>query len=65
MKKYFSMADQDKKLAGAKNKRKTFYDQYAKGMAARRTMHKSKGVGLDNDMFNMGAASDPTKFSKS
>jgi hypothetical protein len=31
------MADQDKKLAGAKNKKKKFYSQYAKGMAARRT----------------------------
>jgi hypothetical protein len=31
------MADQDKKPAGAENKKKTFYGRYAKGMAAGRT----------------------------
>jgi hypothetical protein len=59
------VADQDKKLAGAENKKKKFYGRYAIGMAARRTMYKSKVAGLEDDTYNVGAASDPTKFSKS
>jgi hypothetical protein len=31
-KNYFIMADQEKKLTGAKNKKKKFYGRYAKGM---------------------------------
>jgi hypothetical protein len=34
-------------------------------MAAKRTTYKSKVAGLEDDMFNVGAASDLTKFSKS
>jgi hypothetical protein len=59
------MTDQDKKLAGAQNKKKKFYGQYAKRMAARRTTYKSKVAGLEDDMLDVGAASDPVKFSKS
>ncbi len=59
------MAYQDKKPAGAKNKKNKFYGQYAKGMAARRTTYKSKEAGLEDDTLDVGAASDPTKFSKS
>jgi hypothetical protein len=59
------MADQDKKPAGAKNKKKTFYGRYANGMAARRTTYKSKVAELEDDTFDVGAASDPIKFSKS
>jgi hypothetical protein len=33
-------------------------------MAARRTTYKSKVAGLEDDTFDVGAASDPTKFSK-
>ncbi len=58
------MADQDKKPAGAKNKKKKIYGGYAKGMAAGRTTYKSKVAGLEDDTFDVGAASDPTKFSK-
>jgi hypothetical protein len=58
------MADQDKKPAGAKNKKKRFYGQYTKGMAAGRTTYKSKVAGLEDDTFNVGAASDPAKISK-
>jgi hypothetical protein len=58
------MADQDKKQAGAENKRKKFYGRQAKGMAAGRTTYKSKVAGLEDDIFNVGAASDPAKFSK-
>ena len=57
------MADQDKKPAGAENKKK-IYGRYAKGMAAGRTTYKSKVAGLKDDTFNVGAASDPAKFSK-
>jgi hypothetical protein len=34
-------------------------------VAARRTTYKSKVAGLEDDTFNVGAASDPSKFSKS
>ena len=34
-------------------------------MAAGRTTYKSKVAGLEDDTFNVGAASDPAKFSKS
>jgi hypothetical protein len=33
-------------------------------MAAGRTTYKSKVAGLEEDTFDVGAASDPTKFSK-
>ncbi len=39
--------------------------RYAKGMAARRTTYKSKVARLEDDTFDVGAASDPAKFSKS
>jgi hypothetical protein len=57
------MADQDKKPSGSKNKKKKFYGRYAKGMVAGRTTYKSKAAGLEDDMFNVGAAGDPAKFS--
>ncbi len=57
------MADQDKKPAGAENNKKTC-GRYAKGMAAGRTTYKSKVAGLEDNTFNVGAASDPAKFSK-
>jgi hypothetical protein len=59
------MADQDKKPAGVKNKKKKFNGQYSKGMAAGRTTYKSKVAGLEDDTFDVAAASDPAKFSKS
>ncbi len=58
------MADQDKKPAGAENKGKKFHGRYAKGMAAGRTTYKSKVAGLEDNTFDVGAASDPAKFSK-
>jgi hypothetical protein len=59
------MADQDKIPTGAENKKKKLYGRYAKGMAFGRTTYKSKMAGLDNDMFDVGAASNPAKISKS
>jgi hypothetical protein len=34
-------------------------------MAAGRTTYKRKVAGLEDDIFDVGAASDPAKFSKS
>jgi hypothetical protein len=59
------MADQDKKPAGAKNKKKKLYGQYTKGMMLGRTTYKSKVAGLEDNTFDVGVASHPTKFSKS
>jgi hypothetical protein len=59
------MADQDKKPAGAKNKKKKFYGQYTKGMVIGRTTYKSKVAGLEDSMFDVGAAKKPAKFKKS
>ena len=59
-----TMADQDKKPVGAENKKKKFHGRYAKGMAGGRTTYKSKVAGLEDDTFDVGAASDPAKFSK-
>jgi hypothetical protein len=36
------MAEQEKKLAGAKNKKKKFYSQYSKGILVGKTTYKSK-----------------------
>jgi hypothetical protein len=58
------MVDQDKKPALAKNKKKNFYGQHAKGMVAGRTTYKSKVAGLEDNSFDVGAASEPAKFSK-
>ncbi len=49
---HFIMADQDKKLVGANNKKKKLYGQYTKGMVAGRTMHKCKVAGLEDDTFD-------------
>jgi hypothetical protein len=59
------MADQDEEQAGAENKKKKFYGRYARGMALGRTTNKSKVAGLEDDTFDVGAASNPAKFSKS
>ncbi len=48
----------------AKNKKKKFCGRYRKGMPLGRTTYKSKVVGLKNNSFDVGAASDPAKFSK-
>jgi hypothetical protein len=61
---FFFMADQVKKSAGAKNKKKKFYGRFAKGMALGRTTYKSKAAGLKDDTFDVGVASNPTQFSK-
>ena len=56
---------QENKPAGADGKTKKFY-LTAKGGVTRKTSYKSKLVGLEleNDTFDVGASSDPAKFSK-
>jgi len=59
------MAEQEKKPGGADGKKKKFYGgQFARGVTTGRSTYKSKVQGLENDTFNAGASSDPTKFSK-
>ena len=54
---------QENKPAGANGKKKKFY-RTAKGGVTRKTSYKSQLVGLENDTFEVGASSDPAKFSK-
>ncbi len=55
--------EQEKKLSEADNRKEKFYGRFAKGAACRST-YKSKVQGLENDTFDVGASSNPTKFSK-
>jgi hypothetical protein len=57
------MAEEEKKPGGADNRKKKFYGRFAKGTAGRSTF-KSKVQGLENNTFDVGASSNPTKFSK-
>jgi hypothetical protein len=60
------MAEQEKKPGGADGKKKKFYNgRFARGATAGRSTYKSKVQGLENDTFDVGASSDPAKFSKS
>jgi hypothetical protein len=57
------MAKAEKKPSEADNRKKKFYGRFAKGAAGRST-YKSKVRGLENDTFDVGASSNPAKFSK-
>jgi hypothetical protein len=57
------MVEEEKKPGGADNRKKKFYRRFAKG-AARRSTYKSKVQGLENDTFDVGESSNPTKLSK-
>jgi len=60
------MAEQEKKPGGADDKKNKFYSRrFARGATAGRCTTKSKVQGLENDTFNVGASSNPAKFSKS
>jgi hypothetical protein len=60
------MAEQEKKPDGGDGKKKKFYGgRFARGASAGRSTYKSKVQGLENDAFDVGASSDPAKFSKS
>ena len=58
------MAEQEKKPGTADGKKKKFYRQFAKEATLGRGTYKSKVQGLECNTFNVGASSDPTKFSK-
>ena len=55
--------EQEKKHGKADNRKEKFYGRFAKGAACRST-YKNKVQGLENDTFDVGASSNPTKFSK-
>ncbi len=55
--------EQQKKPTEEDNRKEKFYGRFAKGAACRST-YKSKVQGLEFDTFNVGASSNPTKFSK-
>ncbi len=60
------MAEQEKKLATAvqkKNKKNYRFGNRA-GQSGSKSTNKSDDIGLEEDRFNMGASSDPAKFSK-
>jgi hypothetical protein len=59
------MTEHEKKPGGANGKKKKFYGgRFAKGATAGRSTYKSKVRGLENNTFDVGALSDPAKFSK-
>jgi hypothetical protein len=57
------MAEEEKKPGGAENRKKKFYRRFTKGAASGST-YKSKLQGLKNNTFDVGASSNPAKFSK-
>jgi hypothetical protein len=57
------MVEEKTKPGGADYRKKKFYGRFAKGAAGRST-YKSKVQGLENDTFDVGASSNPAKFSK-
>ncbi len=59
------MAEQEKKPGEGYGRKKMFYGRFAKVGTVSRSTYKSKVQGLENDTFNVGASSDPAKFSKS
>jgi hypothetical protein len=60
------MTEQENNPGGANGKKKKFYGgRFAKGATAGRSTYKSKVQGLENNTFDVGALSDPAKFSKS
>ncbi len=60
------MAEQEKKPGGADGKKKKFYSgRFARGATTGRSTYKSKVQGLESDTFDVGASSNPAKFSKS
>ena len=60
------MTEQEKKPSGVDERKKKFYGgRFAKGATTGRSTYKSKVQGLENDTFDVGASSNPAKFSKS
>jgi hypothetical protein len=59
------MAERKIILRGGKGKKKRYHRAFAQGAATTKLDYKKSAiVGLENDTFNVGAWSDPAKFSK-
>jgi hypothetical protein len=58
------MAEQEKKPGKGDGRKKKFYGRFAKRGMVGRSTYKSKVQGLENNTFNVGASSNPAKFSK-
>jgi hypothetical protein len=58
------MADQEKKLAIAARRKSHRFGNRA-GQSGQKSTYKSKVIKLEEDTFDVGASSDPAKFSKS
>ena len=58
------MAEQEKKPAIA-TRRKNHQFGIRAGQSGQKSTYKSKVIGLEEDTFNVGALSNPAKFSKS
>ena len=61
------MTEQEKKpgVVPPPKQRKQGFNRYQKGNISSAKSYKRKTVGLEDDTFDVGAASDPAKFSKS
>jgi hypothetical protein len=58
------MAEQEKKPATAAQRKSHRFGNRA-GQSGQKSTYKSKFIGLEEDTFDVGASSDPAKFSKS
>jgi hypothetical protein len=58
------MAEQEKKQAIAARRKNNQFGNRA-GQSTQKSTYKSKDIGLEEDMFDVGAPSNPAKFSKS
>ena len=58
------MAEQEKKPATAARKKNYRFGNRA-GQSRPKSIFKSNVIGLEEDTFDVGASSDPAKFSKS
>jgi hypothetical protein len=58
------MAEQEKKLAMAAWKKNYRFGNRT-GQSGSKSIYKSQVVGLEEDPINVGASSDPAKFSRS
>jgi hypothetical protein len=59
------MAEQEKKPAIAAHNRRSYQFRNRAGQAGVKSTFKSKVTKLEEDTFDVGASSDPAKFSKS
>ncbi len=59
------MAERKIESPGSEGKKKRYHHAFARGAATAKLDYKSAVVRLENNMFDVGAWSDPAKFSKS